>query len=124
MRNDKTELVKEYLAKAKGIAWDTCHKIYILLDDEQMALMKQYEYDPLISATEMSEREMFDTIQEWWESSCGLRFINAVQTHPTDPNEGFISIIGQFEDFCETCGEEETYCFCDDDEIQDDEEVE
>jgi len=30
---------------AKGIAFDTCHKIYVLMDDGQMAQMKEYGYD-------------------------------------------------------------------------------
>ena len=36
---------------AKGIAFDECHKIYVLMDDGQMAQMKEYGYDPLIAVT-------------------------------------------------------------------------
>ncbi len=90
--------VEDTLENARGIGWDTCHKIYVLMDDEQMALMKEYEYDPLISADEMSQGEMLETIQDWYEKSCGLRFVEAVTTNPADPNEGFVTLIGQFED--------------------------
>jgi hypothetical protein len=90
--------VEEALQEAKGIAWDTCHKIYVLMDDEQMALMKTYGYDPLISADEMTPSQMFDKIVEWYEDSCGLRFVQGVATTLGDPNDGYVDLIGQFED--------------------------
>jgi hypothetical protein len=86
-----------YTQNAKGIAFDTCHKIYVLMDDEQMALMRQYGYDPLITSDQMTPEEMSDQVLEWFEDSCGLRFIQAVNTNPEDPNEGFIDIVSQFE---------------------------
>ena len=95
---EKSEL-KRYLQDAKGIGFDNCHKIYVLMDEEQMVLMRQYGYDPLITSGEMSPDEMYERVTEWFEDSCGLRFIQAVQTNPKDPNEGFISIVGQFDDY-------------------------
>ena len=90
--------ILEYTKEAKGIAFDTCHKIYILMDDEQMALMKTYGYDPLISADESDPEEMANKVVEWYEESCGLRFINAVHTNPENPNDGFIQVVPQFAD--------------------------
>jgi len=87
-----------YTAKAKGIAWDTCHKIYVLMDDQQMSLMRGYGYDPLISSDEMTASEMTAQIEAWYEASCGLRFISAVETNTEDPNEGFTTIVAQFAD--------------------------
>lgn len=92
------DLVKERVVDAKAIAWDTCHKIYLLMDDEQVELMRGYGYDPLITSDQMSPEEMFETLQNWFDDSCGLRFIQAVTTHPVDPNEGFETLIGQFDD--------------------------
>jgi hypothetical protein len=89
--------IMEYTKEAKGIAFDTCHKIYILMDDEQMNLMKRYGYDPLISSDEMDAEEMANTVLKWYEESCGLRFINAVHTNPENPNDGFINVVSQFE---------------------------
>lgn len=109
------EKVEEALETARGIAWDTCHKIYVLMDDEQVALMKTYEYDPLISADEMSPSQMLETIQDWFSQSCGLRFVNSVSTHPEDPNEGFVDLIAQFEEEdCEDCGESGCAGVCND----------
>ena len=86
----ETEL-EDYLSRAKGIAWDTCRKIYILMDEEQMRLMRVYEYNPLISADTMTQYELFDTVWNWYEDSCGLRFIQAVDTV-----DGYYDIVPQF----------------------------
>jgi len=93
---DKVEVAVEM---AKGIAFDTCHKIYVLMDDAQMEQMKEYGYDPLISSDEMGPEQMLSTIQEWYSDSCGLRFVQAVRTVEGDPNDGFISLIGQGDDW-------------------------
>jgi len=92
-----------YTANAKGIAFDTCHKIYVLMDDQQVALMRGYGYgdendpDSLITSDQMTPSQMEDKVAEWFEHSCGLRFIQAVSTNPDDPNEGYTDIISQFE---------------------------
>jgi hypothetical protein len=91
----KNSELEFYLENAKGIGFDTCHKIYVLMDDEQMTLMRQYGYDPLISSDEMSANDMYEKVVEWYEQSCGLRFVQAVSTNPEDPNEGFVDIVSQ-----------------------------
>jgi hypothetical protein len=92
------DLVYERISKAEGIAWDTCHKIYILMDSEQVELMRGYGYDPLITADQMSADEMFEVVEDWYESSCSLRFIDAVFTNYINPNAGFETLSPQFED--------------------------
>lgn len=94
----KADLVRERINTCKAIAWDTCHKIYILMDDEQVDKMHEYGYDPLITANQMSADQMFEEVQRWYEESCSLRFISAVTTNHTDPNLGFEQLIEQFED--------------------------
>lgn len=89
------DTVEAALADAKGIAFDTCHKIYVLMDDEQMALMKEYGYDPLISAEEHTTDELLDIVMGWYEQSCMLRFVQGVRTNHADPNEGFDDLIPQ-----------------------------
>ena len=92
------DLIYDRINDCKGIAWDTCHKIYILMDSEQVDLMRGYGYDPLITADQMSADEMFDLVQEWYEDSCSLRFIDAVSTNHINPNAGFETLSPQFED--------------------------
>ena len=88
-------LVKERVSEAKAIAFDTCHKIYLLMDNEQVELMRTYGYDPLITTEDATPEKMLATLQEWYEDSCGLRFIDAVSTNHENPNAGFETLIGQ-----------------------------
>jgi len=89
------ELVEERVREAEAIAWDTCHKIYLLMDSEQVELMREYGYDPLITKYEATPEQMLNTVIEWYEDSCGLRFVDAVSTNHADPNAGFETLIGQ-----------------------------
>ncbi len=126
------DLVEDRIDGAKGIAFDTCHKIYVLMDDAQMMKMKEYEYDPLISKSEMSASEMLETVKHWYAESCGLKFVEAVSTVEGDPNLGFETLIEQGArefDECLECGEEncdgwdcqkERCDKCGDDDIYDD----
>lgn len=83
----------------KSIAWDGCHKIYVLLDDEQTAQMISHGYGEDGSYLHLaSEVLVLDTLREWWDESCGLRFISAVRTNHDNPNAGFTDLISQFED--------------------------
>jgi hypothetical protein len=93
-------MIEEYLADAKAIAWDTCHKIYILMDDEQVAKMIEYGYgDDMFYSSDLTPEEMYDTLRQWYDDSCGLRMIDAVRTVDGNPNEGFTQVIAQFEEW-------------------------
>ena len=92
------DLIYDRVNDCKGIAWDTCHKIYILMDSEQVGLMREYGYDPLITTDQMSADEMFGLVQEWYEDSCSLRFIDAVSTNHINPNAGFETLVSQFDE--------------------------
>jgi hypothetical protein len=89
---DKVEVAVQM---AKGIAFDECHKIYVLMDDAQMEQMEEYGYDPLIPSSSMSPEQMLATIKGWYANSCMLRFVEAVRTVDGDPNEGFLTLIPQ-----------------------------
>ena len=94
-----TYLIDEFTDEAKGIAFDTCHKIYILMDNQQVDLMREYGYgdandpDSLLTSDQLSPKEMSDKVVEWFLGSCGLRFISAVYSD----ERGFVDIISQFE---------------------------
>lgn len=95
---DMTELwdkVADATQTAKAIAFDTCHKIYVLMDDEQVELMIGYGYDCLITSQEASPDKFLSTIREWYDDSCALRFVEAVETNHDDPNAGFTTLIEQ-----------------------------
>jgi len=93
------DLIKVRISEAEAIAWDNCHKIYILMDSEQVELMRSYGYDPLITNEEMNPDDMFNEVKKWYQDSCGLRFIQAVSTNHINPNAGFESLISQGEDY-------------------------
>jgi hypothetical protein len=91
--------VEDYVQNAKAITWDECHKIYVLMDDEQVEKMHEYGYEPIITSSEADSGHMLDLLKEWYNESCGLRFIEAVATNNDDPNAGFETLIPQvFED--------------------------
>jgi hypothetical protein len=92
------DLIRNRISEAEAIAWDNCHKIYILMDTEQVDLMRGYGYDPLITTDQMSTDEMFGLVQEWYEDSCDLRFIEAVSTNHINPNAGFETLVSQFDE--------------------------
>ena len=113
---------------AKGIAFDTCHKIYVLMDTEQVEQMREYEYDLIITSEEQTPSQMLDTLKEWFEKSCALKFIQAVETNHADPNAGFTTLIEQgakdYEE-CEDCNDPTCRGVCADyDEEEDEDEDE
>lgn len=87
--------VEKSLNEAVSITWDTCHKIYVLMDEEQHEQVIEYGYDPIIRVEDVDDA--LDTLKDWFGDSCGLRFIQAVKTVEGDPNEGFKSLIPQCE---------------------------
>ena len=97
MNVEQIEKLDSFTRDAKAIAWDTCHKIYVLMDDEQVELMRSYGYDELLTSDELTAEEMSKRVVEWFENSCCLRFVSAVSTDIENPNDGFVSIVSQFE---------------------------
>jgi hypothetical protein len=92
-------VIDEFTKDAKGIAFDTCHKIYVLMDQEQVDLMRSYGYgdendpDSLLTSYQLTPKEMSSKVVEWFHGSCGLRFISAVYSD----ERGFVDIVSQFE---------------------------
>jgi len=98
--------VEDALDNAKGIAFDTCHKIYVLMDNHQVELMREYQYDEIRTAEDQTPAEMLETLKDWFAQSCPLKFIQGVSTNEENPNDGFTDLIPQFatdEEECEEC---------------------
>lgn len=96
----KGDELRAALLTASSIAFDGCHKIYILLDEAQTDLMTSHGYGEGDShhLPVGDVGEALDTLTDWYQDSCDLRFIQSVRTVEGDPNDGFRSIISQFED--------------------------
>lgn len=95
------ENVEYYATQAKGIAFDGCHKIYVLMDYEQIEKMKSYGYGEdtetrLYVRGQMTPDEMAVTLRGWYERSCMLKFIEAVSTGTDE--DLFETVIAQGED--------------------------
>ncbi len=93
--------VPDALVGAVSIAWEGCHKIYILMDEEQHEQMISWGYNEsgshLLRLDKIGFNSALEILRDWFEQSCGLRFINAVSTVKGDPNLGFQDVIAQFE---------------------------
>ena len=61
--------------------------------------MRSYGYDEesdaFFTSAQKTPDEMFSLLNKWYEQSCFLRFINAVETVEGDPNKGFTDLIEQ-----------------------------
>jgi hypothetical protein len=83
--------VEQELQHAHCIAFDGCHKIYLAMDETEATWFRE-NYEHHLTA---SPEEMFKTIRKWWDESCSLRFVSAVEHNEDDPNAGFTHLIPQ-----------------------------
>lgn len=76
--------LEEFINEAHSIAYEGCHKIYVLLDEKQTNQMISYGYGEndtfLIKAEDSNPYDLLETVRNWYHDSCGLKFIEAVQT--------------------------------------------
>lgn len=93
----------------KGIAFDGCHKIYVLQDEKQIGLMREYEYEFVLTKEDHTEDELNTLLRKWYAGSCMLKFIQSVASvaDGQDENDGFDTLIPQGaeqeEDECDLC---------------------
>lgn len=94
--NQPDDRIIEAIEGAHAITWDKCHKIYISADAETTAEFKEWDYSITLIEPEVDAAE---TLQEWYDDSCPLRFIQKVSKRrsPDLPPE-FESVISQFDD--------------------------
>ena len=86
----RSEAVTKAVMDCEGVAFDGCHKVYVLMDKEQVEKMRGFGYGDktdfekgdsrLVTADDMKRSEMFALVREWYEQSCLLRFISSVAT--------------------------------------------
>jgi len=93
MESHDKEKVRSFTQLADSIAWDTCHKIYILMDEKQTEQSRSYGYETMYTSAEMDPKQMADTIEEWFDDSCSLRMVDAILSHPN--GDKFTSVIEQ-----------------------------
>lgn len=69
--------------QASAMHFDGCHKIYLSMDEATVDQMVEYGYN--------IEPADFDTLKEWFDKSCSLRFVSAISN-----KDDFTSVIPQF----------------------------
>lgn len=85
------------LGDALAITWDNCHKIYVLMDENQIRKSEGYGYE----IVRIGDRgQALATLMDWYENSCGLKFIEAISS----TGEEFTTIIPQGLDWEEEYG--------------------
>jgi hypothetical protein len=90
--DDRWDNIQDTLGRdARLIAWDTCHKIYVAVSDEQADWFRTHYH-----TVEGTPEDMLATLHKWWDESCWLRFISAVGGTEADPE--FTDLISQFDD--------------------------
>ena len=98
--------VEEAVKGSRLIAWDTCHKIYIAMDAEQVDWFSEHYAPNTFTGT---ANEMLATLRQWYSDSCPLKFISSVTTNHEDPNAGFESLIPQGAEWEDEEDEDEDY---------------
>ena len=83
--------VEEAVQSAHLIAFDTCHKIFVAMDEQEADWFRESDYETATGTPD----ELLTTLRKWYEASCPLRFIFSVTRNEEDPNAGYISLIPQ-----------------------------
>lgn len=63
--------VKDVIPKTKAIAFDGCHKIYLLLDQTAVDYLDSSQYDIL--------EPTYNNVRLAYNQSCGLRFVQSIE---------------------------------------------
>lgn len=90
--NQETTL-DDIVTYAWSLSWDGCHKLYLNMDKAQHDKMIDLGYDLTI----INSNPYITTpkLEEWYENSCSLRFIDAVFTND-DNTDKFVTVVPQF----------------------------
>lgn len=92
--------LEELINEAHSIAYEGCHKVYINLDENQTNVMIGYGYGEgstfLIKAEDSNPYDLLETVRDWYNNSCSLRLIDAIQTDDEGMDK-FISVVPQGE---------------------------
>lgn len=80
-RGDKSvAYLSDALKKTTVIAYDGCHKIYLMSDIHQ-------KWFPHYEVFEGTIEERMEIVETWWDKSCPLRFIELVHTKETNASD-------------------------------------
>ncbi len=79
------------LEGAVSITWEGCHKIYICMDQESHDHLVSCDYE----MTPVTDKvEAHNQLYEWFDASCSLRFIDAIECN-SDGKKTYRDVIPQ-----------------------------
>ncbi|MDP9903125.1 hypothetical protein [Arthrobacter bambusae] len=81
--------VRAALLHAKKVSFDSCHTIYLLMDDTQVSQSNQHGFRSLDPKLEH--------VRDWFNSSCPMRSVIALSTKPSTGSSRRRVLIGEFE---------------------------
>lgn len=84
--------VEEAVRNSVLVAWDGCHKIYVALDQKSADDFRYLEYPHIVQSDSDTVLEL---LNEWWDESCPLRFIQSMSNGGDDCDD-FDDLIPQF----------------------------
>jgi hypothetical protein len=97
------EQVIKAVMDCEGVAWDGCHKVFVLMDKEQVERLRHYGYGDktdvengdsrLETADTMKRSEMYALVKEWYDQSCMLKFVQSIATG--DAGEEYGNLVPQ-----------------------------
>ena len=98
-----TERVATAIMDCEGVAFDGCHKVFILMDKAQVEKMRSIGYGDrtdiekgdsrLVTVEDSPRSAMFQLVRDWYIQSCELKFIQSIRTG--DDKEEFGNVISQ-----------------------------
>lgn len=97
MDNKFRAIVAEATDHAKLVAWDTCHKIYVAMDDTEARWYMDHAdrgYQCFVGTPDA----MLEQVCEWYKKAnadCGLQYVDATSWSDEDQNTKFHRVIPQ-----------------------------
>lgn len=85
--------LEAFVYQAYSVSWDGCHKLYLNMDAYQHdKMINDLGYDLTIVSN--NPRITLEKVEEWYNDSCGLKFIDAVFSTDEDTDK-FVTVIAQ-----------------------------
>jgi hypothetical protein len=78
MRKEEKQDLLNKLVDCRAIAWDNCHKIYVLMDITSENKMREYGYTSLILMSDLTPKIAYDIVVNWYKKSCALKFVESI----------------------------------------------
>lgn len=86
-----------HIAKSEAIAWDGCHKVYLLMDELQVHQFNEIGAYLITPTRDLRPNQWDEFIIDLWDKSCGLRFMDMISTDQYDRDQ-FVTLVPQSDD--------------------------